>query len=1089
MHPFFHKLSRSSRKALEITLGVVIVIMIVVCFCLWQMSRQPFDLMFAEEYIENALSTDEYHVNFDDVDLKWPQMKGPLRLDIKGMKMLTPDGGTALSIDQVDIGISSRFLIIGLIRPVSLYLDSPVFRIVQDDEGNVTFLFQNTQIEDDEEAKPLGEQIAQALETFANPQEDNFLRRFHFLVIQDARVVLEDAESGEEVTLSEMNARFERNRNEVVADADLIMNDDLIEDLSGFSIHANYDRKSHDTNASVAFRNISPSQFSLFFPDNEIFDKQSGVVNGQVALSLDAQQQVKDFSGSVQVSDGAIYWPQEYDEPVRIDGFNLTLGFDPARKTVESEAFDFKIQDVPVTGAIIMHSGADFHEAVLNLNVPEIKQETLETLFPKSELDGELAEWLVHKMDGGVFRNVKANIPLTLKKQVDEQGAAHWAFIVDDSKINVVFEAEGVNLVYQDTLMPASDIKGSGGYDGSKLVVNGESGKIKDIVAREIKVVVDDVAVKGGGYAHISLKAKGPLPTILRYIADEPIAMAEDVGFKPDEVKGTADVLIEVGLPTTKDVAKDDVKVKVSGTLTNLSLPRVVEGLTLTDGPLTLETMDGGFKLKGDAKLDGKPVTISEMTQYFRAEGREFLTKVDAKVTSDADMRAKFGIDLSDYISGDLPLDISYLDNGKGRETVAAKGDLTSTIVHIRPFQYDKASGVKGDLSLDALMEGGQLTTVNNLAISAPDLSVKNGTLTFRALKGGGADLSGGKLPGAKIGKSVADVDFTVPADNVMKIKAVSPVFDATPFLETSGRRKQSGAQEKSQPLTISLKADKVIALHGQQVTGLTLYTEMDTDSDMTRVEISGHVGQGDVSVMFRPDPETGKRFFRLTTNDGGAVLAAAGLYENVKGGSLMVFGEPKEGGSSTGNLFGTAQLENFRVVKAPALAKLFGLMSLGGLNDLLGQKGIAFSKLEADFEWQFRPEGNLLLIGNGRTSGSSVGLTFEGTLDRGADTTNIRGTIIPMTEINNVLKNIPLLGEILTGGSGLIAATYTMKGPSSDPSVMVNPLSVLAPGFLRKLLFEGGFEKPINKPSAAKAPTNVTPPQAPARTVAPKTN
>lgn len=63
------------------------------------------------------------------------------------------------------------------------------------------------------------------------------------------------------------------------------------------------------------------------------------------------------------------------------------------------------------------------------------------------------------------------------------------------------------------------------------------------------------------------------------------------------------------------------------------------------------------------------------------------------------------------------------------------------------------------------------------------------------------------------------------------------------------------------------------------------------------------------------------------------------------------------------------------------------------------------------------------------------------------------------MTEVNSLLSSIPLVGEILTGGSGLIAATYTMKGPSKDPQVSVNPLSILTPGFLRKILFEGGFE------------------------------
>ena len=72
------------------------------------------------------------------------------------------------------------------------------------------------------------------------------------------------------------------------------------------------------------------------------------------------------------------------------------------------------------------------------------------------------------------------------------------------------------------------------------------------------------------------------------------------------------------------------------------------------------------------------------------------------------------------------------------------------------------------------------------------------------------------------------------------------------------------------------------------------------------------------------------------------------------------------------------------------------------------------------------------------------------------AEELDLDGTIIPISGINNVLSGIPLVGDILTGGgSGILAATYTIKGPKSKPEVFVNPLSVLAPGILRKIFFE----------------------------------
>ena len=77
------------------------------------------------------------------------------------------------------------------------------------------------------------------------------------------------------------------------------------------------------------------------------------------------------------------------------------------------------------------------------------------------------------------------------------------------------------------------------------------------------------------------------------------------------------------------------------------------------------------------------------------------------------------------------------------------------------------------------------------------------------------------------------------------------------------------------------------------------------------------------------------------------------------------------------------------------------------------------------------------------------------------------------------ILGSIPLIGDILTGGEGggLFAFTYTIRGSFADPSVSVNPLSVLAPGFLRRLFFE---ETPSASDGAPRPPSPKPPPRPP---------
>ena len=117
----------------------------------------------------------------------------------------------------------------------------------------------------------------------------------------------------------------------------------------------------------------------------------------------------------------------------------------------------------------------------------------------------------------------------------------------------------------------------------------------------------------------------------------------------------------------------------------------------------------------------------------------------------------------------------------------------------------------------------------------------------------------------------------------------------------------------------------------------------------------------------------------------------------------------------------------------------------------MLAGDGIAFDQLSMPFTIF----GDLLTIKDAKTTGSSLGVTASGTVDLATEETNLKGTIIPVYAVNSALGSIPLIGDLLTGGEeggGLFAATYTVRGPIDAPTLTVNPLAALAPGFLRNL-------------------------------------
>ena len=151
----------------------------------------------------------------------------------------------------------------------------------------------------------------------------------------------------------------------------------------------------------------------------------------------------------------------------------------------------------------------------------------------------------------------------------------------------------------------------------------------------------------------------------------------------------------------------------------------------------------------------------------------------------------------------------------------------------------------------------------------------------------------------------------------------------------------------------------------------------------------------------------------------------------------------------------GTAEMKRFRVADAPNFARLLTLASLTGINDTITGKGIAFSRLSFPFVF----ENEVATIEEARAVGSELGITASGQVDFGKDAIDINGTIIPAYTINSLLGQIPVIGTILTGekGGGIFAASYKISGPVEKPLISVNPLSALAPGFLRKLIDGSG--------------------------------
>jgi hypothetical protein len=243
------------------------------------------------------------------------------------------------------------------------------------------------------------------------------------------------------------------------------------------------------------------------------------------------------------------------------------------------------------------------------------------------------------------------------------------------------------------------------------------------------------------------------------------------------------------------------------------------------------------------------------------------------------------------------------------------------------------------------------------------------------------------------------------------------------------------------------------------------------------RVEVQGRIPRSllsegaagaDIRIDYLPDGDGGQ-VLSVTSGDAGGLFRAVNLLDTMQGGRLSISGRRGDRSWST-PLEGRLLVEEFKLVEAPVLARILTLASFTGIVNVLSGEGITFEKITGDFAAERGKLSTELM----RAYGPAIGLTAEGYIDLDQDKADLEGTVVPAYSVNRVLGAIPLLGGILTGGEGegLFAVTYDISGSLEALDVSVNPLSVLAPGFLRNLFdIEGDGEKPAGEEPFSAVP------------------
>ena len=1064
---FCHK---STVVFIEIVVALCVVVLGVMCILFWKLSNGPVDITFAADKIKSVIVSPDHttDMKFDKIVAEWPEFSGAISVGLSGVKLIE-NGKPVMNIPQLGIRIAKAPLFIGMVKPEAIIAKDATLKLYRTKNGGVHLLLNDSPeampIEENPKDAPadiglkdLGEAFFKGgnLPDYHQIQPLSNMERF---LVDNAHVVIIDEETGKGWNIPQLDFELLRKSNEFTVNA-------KYQEGTGDPTSVSFLLQRSTDNGTIRFvsdiNRMNASVLGRLFLPVQAARGPQFIVKGKVDGYLDRNWETRRLNADLSSEQGDFNLDGLYEKPLKFSNLSAHISYDKASNKIvlHDTHVDINNRTLQLSGE--KQAGEDSSVFGLRIQMPDITFDDIHALWPENQRDTIAADWLTKRLSKAQIHNLDIMIPVDIKNPES----------IDTTQIDVAFDFENLTANYQEPLNPVTGAKGTATLKSDVLSIHVESGKLDDMTIQKGKVEVTHLTHPTTvGDVTIDADLSGNVSTILDYIGREPIALGDKIGIDPNQVKGTTTLNAKVVFPALKDLPKDDVKVVVAAKMDNVLLPSITHGLNLTGGPYTVNVNAGSVVIAGKGALGGQPIDLT-YTAYLNLATAPFVSSVKADIIANKNLRDRFGVHLDQFVEGDVPVKVSYQEEKNEDENISIEADITPAIIKFSPFKYKKPVGQAGQAICNVLIQKGEVKKISDLKISIDKAGSAVGHILFGKV-GKENDVKTGKFSSFTLaGANNFALDFNQTSPNVFDISIKGKQLDGRPFI---GGGAQDDTESGGTAVNVAVNVDRIKtgAKSDQALSKPSLSLKTNSDGDVSFLDLKGGFKDGTVSVSLSPNAK-GRTQMSISSNNAGGALHVLDIYDQMVGGTLDVHGEQIAGGGIN-DIVGRGQINNFTIIRAPFLAKLINLFSLSGLTELLQNKGIEFEKLKTEFQWKDSKSGRVISVQNGRTSGASIGLTFGGVVYQDKGTMDISGTFVPMSQINGFVSKIPLIGGLLTGGKGggIIAATYAMTGKTEDPSVFVNPLSVLTPGFLRSILFEnnttifdnGGDDSPKNLP------------------------
>ena len=729
------------------------------------------------------------------------------------------------------------------------------------------------------------------------------------------------------------------------------------------------------------------------------------------------------------VSRDSVLAPTDSPEAPLPFAVRLAGRFDPAAMRLVADPIEVRSAEgeLRASAAITVAEGKS-PGIKLSLQVSSMPTAHVKQFWPWFAAPGA-RNWTLQNVFGGTIRDsgmtlevppgrLGNGIPLGSKE-------VSGRFALSDTRFNIAGEIPAVR-----------DADGYVEFHGTDVKVGLSSGRAYMESGRTVDAIdgtlVIDASKEHRRIGNLEIDVAGEAPAILEFVSYRPIAASRFHDFKPEDLTGKMSGHVSAEIPLQANIPMEELNWRVALDYENLSVAKPFEGQHVTDakGNLVVEPTHAEFSAV--AKLNGVPADVHIVEPFGTAQIQR-IRHIELNV--DDQTREKLFPGLGLLVSG--PFNAVYDREPDGREKIDLK--LDSARLSVPWIGWRKGAGIPAKAAF-YLSRNGEQIELSDFSLTGESFSLAGhvrldrGSLQEATFQN--ARFNRGDDFAATIRRSGAGYAVSVNGAAFDARGLIKQIFGDA---QTQG---SSGDEDaRSTPVTVKASLGQISGFGGETL-GQVEFTYSNDGKKPDELTLAG-AARAHGGVKVTKTSQQGTTTIHASSSNAGAMFRFLDLYEHMEGGQLTLALQ----GANNENLAGQIDIRDFWIVDEPQMRSLVAATKESGRVDttrVYFERGAAgLGKGRAS-----------LRIANGVLRGPVIGSTFQGTLYDPNNRMDITGTFMPLYGVNRLFGELPIIGQILGNGRdrGLIGITFRLSGEVGKPRLEVNPLSAVAPGFLREI-------------------------------------